>query len=195
MYAQTSTAKRRFNRSESGSVLTDFSAALIVLTCFVFLPLLDLSIVPIRWMLAQDLVNGYARKLSLCETFSGSRSNMDADPSLRTRLQKLGGVNIDSINLRLRITRMFRHAHAEEVFLTEEPGTIPAAWLPDGAKAPCSYQLELNVKSKMSPAILLPIKDVAIPGLTRPIPFLITASHEFANCGPDPTTQTFFLNE
>lgn len=195
MYGLTYTAKRRFNRTESGSVLTDFSAALILLIIFIFVPLIDLTIVPIRWMLAQELVNDYARKLSLCETFSESRKRMDADPSLRTRLRNLGGVTTDSINLRLRITRIFRYPHAEESFLAEEPGQVPAAWLPNGANAPCSYQLEVNVKSQMSPAILLPVPGISIPGLTKPVPLLISASHEWANCNPDPAADTFFLNE
>ncbi|MDZ4731731.1 MAG: hypothetical protein SH820_17515 [Xanthomonadales bacterium] len=176
-------------------MLTDFSAALILLIFLVFVPLIDLTIVPIRWMLAQELVNGYARRLSLCETFSESRMRMDADPSLRTKLHNLGGVTTESINLRLRITRIFRYPHAEEFILAEKPRQIPADWLPNGAKAPCSYQLELNVRSQMSPAILLPLKGVSIPGLTKPIPFLISSSHEWANCNPDPATGTFFLNE
>jgi hypothetical protein len=187
--------KMRSRRTSSGAQLLDFSAALIVLVCCVVVPLVDLTIVPIRWMLAQQLVNTYARKLALCETFSGSRKLMEADPSLSTRLHNLGGVDVQSINLHLRISRVRPYAHQEEVFLAETPLDIPPAWLPNGGKAPCSYMLELDVKSLMSPLILLPIKDIAIPGLTRPIPLLVSGSHEWGNLGPDPTTGKFFLNE
>ncbi len=167
----------------------------MVLICCVLVPLIDLAAVPIRWMLAQQLVNVYARKLSLCETFSGARAMMEADPSLSTRLHRLGGVDVQSINLHLRISRVQIYAHQEEFLLAETPKEIPQTWLPNGAKAPCSYLLELDVKSLMSPLILLPFRGISIPGLTRPIPLVVSGSHEWGNLGPDPLTGKFFLNE
>jgi len=173
----------------------EFAAGMIILVFFVFIPLLDLTIVPIRWMLAQELVNDYARKLALCETFSRSYRTLEADPSLTTRLQRLGGVSVQSLHLRLRITRIFQTPHAPEVFIVEDPTRIPAAWLPDGGKAPCSYSMELDVHSLMSPAILFPNKGWSIPGLTVPFPLLISATHEWENVGRNPLTGKFFLNE
>jgi hypothetical protein len=173
----------------------EFAAALIILVFFVFIPLLDLTIVPIRWMLAQELVNDYGRKLALCESFSDSFKMMEADPSLTTRLRRLGGVDVKSIKLHMRISRVFLHPHKEEVLIVSTPGKVPAEWLPNGAKAPCTYALELDIGSLISPAIMLPKHFGIVPGLSAPIPLLITSTHAWENCARNPATGHFFINE
>jgi hypothetical protein len=195
MSRSASRIKAHSGRSHAGSQMTEFSAALIILIGFVIVPLLDLTIIPVRWMMAQEIVNDYARKLAFCETFRQSHRTMDADPSLSTRLQRLGGVSVKSLSLHLRIQRIFKYAHPEEYLIVEDPGAIPAAWLPDGAKSPCAYSLEVDVRSLMAPAIMFPERGTAIPGLTAPVPLLVTASHAWENFGRDPATGKFFLNE
>jgi len=165
----------------------------MILVAVVVVPLLDLMIVPVRWMLAQELANDYARRLAMCETFRQSYALMDADPSLAARLQQLGGVKAESISLRLRISRI--GAASEEAVVVDQPGKIPQEWLPNGSKAPCEYFLELDIKSLLSPAILVSIPGTTVPGLTTPIPVVIRASHEWANLSMNPNTQMFYINE
>jgi hypothetical protein len=182
-------------RNERGSQLAEFAPALVVLAVFVFIPLLDLTIIPIRWMMAQEIVNDYARRLALCETFSASRQTMEADPSLATRLQKLGGISVQSSDLHLRISRVYNYPHEADSLVVDVPGNIPDAWLPDGAKAPCHYSLEVSIKSLLAPAVIFPLGGATIPGLSAPVPWVITASHEWENLGRNPVTRRFFLNE
>ncbi len=182
-------------RTSHGSQLSEFAAALVLLVVFIFVPLLDLAIVPIRWMMAQELINSYVRSLALCETVSHSFQQLEADPSLRTRLLKLGGVGVQSINLHLRILRTFRGSGNDESLVVSQPRRIPKQWLPDGAYAPCVYLLEIDVQSLISPAILMPGGGTSIPGLTAPIPVLIKASHEWTNLGRDPRSEQYFINE
>jgi hypothetical protein len=159
------------------------------------IPLLDLAIVPIRWMMAQELINSYVRTLSMCETFSESQRAIETDPSLKTRLQRLGGTNVNQIDLRINITRVsHRPGEASSLDVTQ-PGRIPAAWLPDGSFAPCMYLLKLDVKASIDPAILFRWSGMRVPGLTESIPVLLTASHEWPNLGQDPATEKFFINE
>ncbi|MBU6451785.1 MAG: hypothetical protein KGS72_08415 [Cyanobacteria bacterium REEB67] len=199
MLIDSSTGKHRSRpcplRGETGSQLAEFGPALFILAFFILIPLLDLGILPIRWMLAQEIVNEYSRNLALQENFSQSFKTMEADPSLATRLKKLGGVTVETINLRLRASRVFRQPHAPEFILVNEPKCMPPAWQPDGAKAPCAYGLELNVQSLMAPAFLFPISWYSIPGLTKPIPVSFNATHEWENLGRNPVTKSFFLNE
>ncbi|MBX9695431.1 MAG: hypothetical protein K2Z81_23805, partial [Cyanobacteria bacterium] len=72
---------------------------------------------------------------------------------------------------------------------------VPKEWLPDGKKSPCTYTLELEVKSTIAPAVLLSTKGVAVPGLTCPVPITITAAHEWENLGRNPLTGKYFLTE
>jgi hypothetical protein len=195
MFARSAQTKRTATRDEHGGAIAEFAPAMALLFGLVVLPLLDLTIVPVRWMMAQEIVNSYARKLALCENFRQSLAMMEADPSLNTQLQKLGGISVQSIDLHLRIARVFKYAHAGEALLVSTPGTIPADWLPDGKKAPCSYSLEVDVRSLMSPAILFRHAGSSVPGLTAPIPMLITASRAWQNFGRDPANGKFYIDE
>lgn len=188
-------ARRFRGRSQGGSQITEFAAALVLLVALVLLPVVDLTIVPIRWMLAQEIVTGYARRLALCETLSQCHRTLEMDPSLRSKLESLGGLGVESIKVRLRVSRVFQSPHPKEVLLVERPRSIPPSWLPDGVKAPCLYTLELEVKTLLSPAVLFRNTGCQIPGVTAPFPLLLTAAHEWAHYGRNPSTGSYFLNE
>jgi hypothetical protein len=182
-------------RRQNGSQIVEFAAAIVLLITFVLIPCLDLAIVPIRWMMAQELIDSYVRTLSMCETFTESLHMLESDPSLRTRLLRLGGVQVESLNLRLKITRVFRDTSAAQSLEVIHPGSIPAAWLPDGALAPCAYALDIDVRGSIAPALLTKLQGMRIPGLTVPIPVPLSASHEWTNLGRDPNTEKYFINE
>jgi hypothetical protein len=182
-------------KNQKGSQIADFAAALFLLVFVVFVPLIDLTIVPVRWMLAKEIVSNYARKLAACESLTQAYEVMNADPSLETRLLHLGGVSLESVDMHLRVTRVFLYSDHEEFFLVKEPGELPAEWKPNGRKAPCIYALEIEVKSKISPAILLPKGGAVIPGLNAPIPITLTATANWENMGRNPVTKEYYLNE
>jgi hypothetical protein len=182
-------------RSQTGSHLVEFAAGVFLLVAVAFLPLLDLAIVPIRWMMAQEFVNNYVRTLAMCESYSESRRALNSDPSLRTRLLRLGGVGVQDINLHLEITRVSRNPSKADSLEVHLPGCIPSSWLPDGALAPCMYLLKIDVQAFISPAILMNWPGPSIPGLTAPIPIRVAASHEWTNLGRDPSTEKYFINE
>ena len=184
-------------RAPRGAAIAEFAPALIILVAFVVIPLLDLTIVPIRWMLGHEIVNDYARKLALCEKFSQSISIMNADPSLKSRLEKLGGVQVEQIDLTMRVSRVLPSGGDGEILVVTRPGSIPPAWLPDGRKAPCSYGINLEVRARISPAVKLAKNpgDVSVPGLNDSILLVISSSHEWENFGRDPRNGRYFLNE
>lgn len=186
----------RQRRSSRGSQLAEFTAAIVMLVLVILLPFLDFAILPVRWLLSQEIVNGYVRKLALCETYSQAHEILEADPSLATRLERLGGVKCRELKLKMRVSRVFLNAHPSEVLVVEKPGQIPKAWLPDGQKSPCIYNLDLEVQALISPAILSPASGgLTIPGITSPVPFLLTASRNWENLGRNPTTKRYFINE
>ncbi len=195
MNARSIRNRKRSNRSQIGSNIPDFAAALVLLVILVFIPLLDLTIMPIRWMLAREIVDEYSRRLALCETFSKSYETVRADPSLATRLLRLGGVDCKDIGLKMRISRVFLNPRPAECLIVAAPGHIPLAWLPNGDKSPCTYSLELSVDILISPAILFAGNGFDVPGLTAPIPFQINAAHQWENLGRNPATKAFFVNE
>lgn len=187
--------RRRRAKTRTGSQIPEFAAALMLLFGVALAPLLDLAVVPIRWMLAQEIVNSYVRMLAICESYSESCRAIDADPSMQTQLLRLGGVSVKHIDLNLKITRVPHGQSVPEFIEVHLPGCIPNAWLPNGTFAPCVYMLNINVEASVAPAVLMNWQSKRIPGLTEPIPVILTASHEWANLGRDPATEKYFINE
>jgi len=185
-------ARMRKPRSARGAQIAEFAAALALLFFVVFIPLLDLSIMPVRWFLAQELVGTYARKLALCETFSQSLARIAADPSMETKLIQIGGVKPRTINCALVISTT---REPIDRYVVTVPKTVPAAWLPNGYRAPCDYQLQVSTIVDISPVFTVQLGGSKIPGLSTPVPFTIFAESNWENLGRDPVTKGYFINE
>lgn len=182
-------------RTQAGSQISEFGVGLIILIVFILIPMLDFVVVPLRWMMAQEIVNNYARKLAMCETLSQSYATMEADPSLKVLMQNIGGVDVKSIDMHIKISRTSRLQTEIESYIVMQPGRIPEDWLPTADNQSRLFSLELSVRSFMYPAVLLPGFKLSVPGITAPIPMLVTASHEWGNLGRNPRTGNYFINE
>lgn len=181
---------RKSLRNSRGSQLAEFGPALALLVGIVIFPLLDLVVLPVKFMLAQNMVSDFSRELAMCETFSQSQSKLSAAPSLVNRLKDLGGVDVRSVDLHLKIAKA--SGSGEQIITVRSPGEFPAECLPN-PDGNCVYSLELNIDSLMSPAVLIPFFGQAIPGLSAPVPLLISASHEWENLGRDPANKKFYI--
>ena len=186
------TARQTRRSRERGANISEFSAAIVVLVIGFMIPLLDLGIIPIHWLLSQQIISSYVRKLALCETFSQAMTQVNSDPTLQNWLTRLGGVKPELIQCHLLISRL---QPPLDVFSTDHPKTIPAVWLPNGPKSPCSYELDLAVTCQFNPLLVLPVSMGKIPGLTVPYTCVIDAKAPWENFGCDPITKQFFINE
>jgi len=180
---------KRFQR---GAQLSEFSAALVLLIIGFLLPVLHLGIIPVHWLLSKEIVTKYVRKLALSETFSQAIETVNTDPSLQQWLSQLGGVNPETIKCRLVISRL---APPLETCVVEEPRKIPKAWLPEGPKSPCSYEIELSVTAQFNPLVLIRSGLGNVPGLTKPFTCVIDARTPWENFGRNPVSKEFFINE
>ncbi|HNM48300.1 MAG TPA: hypothetical protein PKN86_01315, partial [Candidatus Obscuribacter sp.] len=52
-------------RNRSGHAMSEFAAALIVLISFIFMPLLNISIIPVRYLMAQGVLNELSHRVVL----------------------------------------------------------------------------------------------------------------------------------
>lgn len=69
---------------------------------------------------------------------------------------------------------------------------IPDDWLPEGAKGPCVYTVNMEVDILVSPVFC---GSNGIPGITAPVPMNIAAHSHWENLSRDPKTKEFFINE
>ncbi len=118
--------------------MVEFGAAMVILILSFTLPLLDFGMIPIHWMLSQEIVTKYTSKLAVCQSFSQALAMLDADNSMIQQLSHLGGVTPQSTKCLLVISKI---EPPLESFIADCPKTIPVAWLPGGAKSPCNYEI------------------------------------------------------
>lgn len=179
-------------RGQSGAQTLEFAAALSILIIAIILPLLDFGVIPIHWMLSQEILTNYTRKLTLCKSFSQALAMLDANSSLESQLSHLGGVKPQAIKCFMVISQL---QPPFETFVTDTAKTVPAAWLPGGTKSPCSYEVKLSAQLEFNPLIIVTFYKVNIPGLTRPFSCVLEAKIPWENYECDPITNQFYINE
>ncbi len=146
---------------------------------------------PVRWFLAKEIIGNYARKLSLCETYSQALQMLEADPSMETQLIRLGGVKPKNIRCNLIVSS----TRSGERFVVDKPKSIPGQWLPNGSRSPCDYAMQVASDVEISPVFLVQMLGGKVPGLNCPVTFTIASEANWENLGRDPVTKVFFVNE
>lgn len=180
------------NKRKRGSQIAEFGAALVLVSMAIIIPSVGYSILPVRWIMAQEIVKSSARKLALSESFSESLERLSARPSVLEQLNSIGGIKVDTIKLLLKATKVMQPGQSITV---EAPGKLGKDWLPDRGNIPCTYTLILEARVKLSPALLLPATAPHLPGINGPIPLILSAAHEWENLSMNPESGRYFINE
>ncbi len=185
-------ARNKVMRSPKGSAqLSEFGAAIFLLFSCVVIPLIDISIIPVRLGLGKSIVSHRVHQLAQSECLSEAfRSFQECD--FQTSLTKIGGFNTKSSELSLIATSV---KNPDQFMKVSRPGSLPGDWLPGGIKGPCLYRLDLAVEAEIEPLITARLPGVQIPGLTRPIPFHLREESSWENLGCDPSSGEFFVNK
>ena len=184
---------RKPERSENGSALTEFSAALMMFILFMFVPLLDCGIIPIRYAFAYGVLNVLTHRMALCEKVS------QADQMLKT--EKWWHANLTACDIGIKSTslnlKVVSKQNAETQVRIPEPAALPAQWQPDANAGPYFYYLELTTELEISPLFKMDMFGAGLPGLTGPATIAITTDADWENLGRDSESpaQDFYLNE
>ncbi len=190
--ARTRSAGKSRLRSQQGSAqLSEFGAAIFLLFSCIVIPLLDLSIIPVRLGLGNSIVSHRVHQLAQSECLSDAfKSFREGD--FHTGLTAIGGFNARSTELCLVATSV---KNPDQSMKVSRPGALPGDWLPDGIKGPCLYRLDLTVDAEIEPLITARLPGLKIPGLTSPIPFHLREEANWENMGCDPSSGEFFVNK
>ncbi|MDZ4836381.1 MAG: hypothetical protein SGJ27_21615 [Candidatus Melainabacteria bacterium] len=179
-------------RNQIGSAqISEFGAVLFLLISCIVLPLLNLSIIPVRFAMGKSIVGTETRSLAKSETFSEAiKRNRDVADRWKT-LQAIGGITVKDSALCLTIDS----TKTKRSMISTAPRRIPPSFLPDGSESPCVYLLDLKVDVEISPLITVAWQQGSIPGLTGPIPIQFHESSAWENLGRDPITGEFYVNQ
>ncbi|MBX9668087.1 MAG: hypothetical protein K2X93_10735 [Candidatus Obscuribacterales bacterium] len=175
-------------RNKRGHGIPEFGAAMVVFICFFLTPIIDLSFVPLRYVIAQGVVTELTHRLSLSEKRSDAYTLLGADTWWQTFLSNFG---VTAHNPKLRLV-VCGHDSSNMTSVNTALGSLSDEWLPEGANAPCVYSLELSVDCELPPLFNF---NVGLPGFTEPLTMTIKSRSQWENLGRDPQTSKYFVNE
>ncbi len=182
-------------RNKRGS-LTEFGAALSVFFCCVFVPLVDISFVPARYLLTYTNMDRVVHRMALTEKRSLALKYLHGDPTWK-KIVEGWGVTVKDVKASLVVCEQ---GGSTKLTLAEN-SRVPNAFLPNGSKLPnggSSYALEITTTVDIPP---LYSSKVGLPGFTQPIEFKFRNRAQWENLSPDPYTTTdpkapqYYINE
>jgi len=173
-------------RRKSGHAISEFAAALIVLVTFVFAPLINVGIVPIRYLMAQGVLTELCHRVVLSERRSEAISLFTNELWSKSVLQKCG---VEVSNAKIGLTVLGKD-NSKLSIVGAEP--IPSEWLPGGSMEASVFSLEISVDCAIAPLFQT---SPGLPGFTSPVVMKLKASSPWENFGIDPVSQEYFVNE
>ncbi|MBL0185922.1 MAG: hypothetical protein IPP97_09345 [Candidatus Obscuribacter sp.] len=178
---------KQTGRCMRGHAISEFAAALIVLIAFVFAPLFNISIIPIRYLIVQGALTEMSHRIVLCEKRSEAYQMLASDPWLTNILDKC---SVTVTNPKLTMTIISQDGSSK----TSVNGgdMIPAEWLPDGAQKPSLYSMEISADCSIPPMFSA---TAGLPGFTSPITMHMHVASPWENFSRDPSTSQYFVNE
>ncbi len=58
------------NRRQTGSSMTEFSGAMVIFILFIFAPLINVGILPVRYLIAHGIMTEMTHRMAICEAHS-----------------------------------------------------------------------------------------------------------------------------
>ncbi len=178
--------KRHQGRSTSGSI-TEFGAALVILICFVLVPLVNVSFISARYMLCQGVLSELTSRLSHCEKPSDAYTTAKGE-SWKAIIAKFGaGVSGERISI------LAVAGDGSRTATFTQGQKWPKEWLPGGSYGPCVYSLVVTCDCSITPVY----KGCVIPGLDKPITISLKSNSQWENLSRDPKSNSlaYFIEE
>jgi hypothetical protein len=174
-------------RNERGSLMTEFASAFVLFTCCLMIPLVNISVIPVRYVISFAMVAEVTRKLSIAETRSQAIT-LASQPAFYQTFANQFGINMQAPTL-----SVICKDQNSEMMIFPDKKPIPAAWLPGGSRGNhCNYLLQTATTVEIPPLFCV---GPRIPCLTSPMLFNISATAPWENLGCDPSTRQFYINE
>ncbi len=174
-------------RQTKGAAITEFGAAFVVLVIFLFVPLVNMSFIGVKFLIAQGAIQEFAHRLALAEKRSDSYTTLASDEWWSDFCSKCG-VEIEHKKLSLIVCS----TNSSEKLSLASGQKVPVDWLPGGAKAPCIYTYDLTVTVSVPPIYS---GGPAVPGITSPLAFQLDGRSAWENLSRNPASTEYFINE
>jgi hypothetical protein len=167
--------------------MCEFAMAFITLISFVFVPLVSMGMIPVRYLIAHGVLTELSHKLALCDKRSDAYALFNNDQWSHSILSRCG---ITVSNPQLTMNIFGQADNSSTAVSAGDP--IAAEWLPGGAKGPCIYSLRVAADFSVAPLFNA---CPGVPGVTSPISFKLHSDSPWENLGRDPVSSQYFVNE
>lgn len=177
--AMISLKKQFKQRAESGSALSEFAAGMLLFFCFFFVPLVDMSFIPVRYLLVNTYLEKVVHHMALCEKRSEAIKYLNSG-DWKAGLEQWG------IKIRDARANLLINDNSGSKKLSVSAGnSVPQSWLPNSSKKGEAfvYSLELAVDADIPPLFS---SDVGLPGFNKPILFTFKSHEQWENLAADP---------
>lgn len=174
-------------RRQTGSSMTEFSASMVIFILFVFCPLINVGILPVRYLIAHGIITEMTHRISVCEKRSDAYNYLKGNQWWTSFLSKCG---VSVSNPKLTMIVCGKDVGDKTKF--SNSAEISPDWLPNGTKGPCVYSVQLTADCALSPLFNA---QAGLPGFTKPVTISINSQAQWESLGRDPQTSAYYLNE
>lgn len=178
--------KKRERRITSAHQIAELSAVFGWLIFGFVIPIVNLSVIPVRWAISYSILEADLGQLARCEKFSQATTAHEDDQEVQTKLRILGGVTLKESRLFLRIQKP-----NSEIVEMEAPRSCPPGVLASASQ----IYLTRDTVICISPLASCNQSGLKIPGLNTPVTLKVSNSKQFENTSMDPVTMEYFANE
>lgn len=173
-------------RNSHGS-LAEFAPAFTIFIIAGVIPLICSLIIPVRFCIAQGLIDQTTQRLSRCEKMSLACKIFQEDEQWVDFLT-LCGLKTKDKHLSIVVV-----GTSEQGVEIEQPAAIDRRLLPAAGSPSHSYVLRLKANLEMKPVFASCL--VPIPGVTTPLKVALKSDRVWENMSCDPETRQYYVNE
>jgi len=167
--------------------MTEFSGAMVIFILFIFAPLINVGILPVRYLIAHGVMTEITHRMSVCDKRSDAKKLLQTN-TWWTNLLKACGVAV-------------KNPQASLIIIDKDGGnkstvdiasTLTDDLLPNGSGGPFMYSIQLTADCDISPLFNA---GAGLPGFTSPVTLHMSSQAQWENLGRNPETTFYYINE
>lgn len=167
--------------------MSEFSGALIIFILFMFLPLINIGIMPVRYLIAHGTMSEMAHRMAVCEKRTDAYKLLQTNTWWKTFLAKCG-VAVKSPEASMVIVGKDGSSKTS----VNLNNNLSDDLLPNADKGPFMYSIQLRAQCDIAPLFN---GGAGLAGFTKPVTFNMSSQAQWENLGRDPETTYFYINE
>lgn len=167
--------------------MTEFSGALVIFILFIFAPLINIGILPVRYLIAHGVMAEMTHRMAVCEKRSVALNLLKTNKWWEAFLASCG-VAVHNTEASLIIVGKSGNDKTSVLL----GNALSDDQLPNGNKGPYMYSIQLASDCDIAPLFNA---GAGLPGFTSPVTFHLSSQAQWENLGRDPQSSLYYVNE